>query len=184
DNIYLDILLQPKLCGFRIAKDSPIIMNSANDKTNPRWTPPEKFREEVYTKASEIYSFSLILWEIVNHKLPFHTVDPKDIKTKVLNGERPQPETINNVPVEYQEIMKKGWDSNPRKRPTIQEVSNVLNKLDSGLHGVKIGGYDDNFLSPKAAAFKDDASFEDDASSIQSDYSYVSYSADLNVTPH
>ncbi|CAG8723006.1 758_t:CDS:2, partial [Funneliformis caledonium] len=184
DNIYLDTLLQPKLCGFRIAKDSPIILNSANDKTNSRWTPPEKFREEEYTKASEIYSFSLILWEIINHKLPFHTVDPKDIKIKVLNGEHPQPETINNVPVEYQEIMKKGWDSNPSKRPTIQKVSNVLNKLDSGLQGVKIGDYDDNFLSPKAAAFKDDASFEDDAASIQSDYSYVSYSADLNVTPH
>ncbi|CAI2178566.1 19872_t:CDS:2 [Funneliformis geosporum] len=184
DNIYLDFFLQPKLCGFRIAKDSSIIMKTTNDNTNPRWTSPEKFRDEEYTKPSEIYSFSLILWEIINHKLPFHNVDHKDIKTKVLNGEHPQPETTNNVPVEYQEIMKKGWDLNPRSRPTIQEVFEVLNKLDSGLHRNKIGDYNDNILSPNAA-FKDDASFEDSASSIHSDYSSINYNTvDLNVTTH
>ncbi|CAI2179069.1 11793_t:CDS:2 [Funneliformis geosporum] len=181
DNIYLDIFLQPKLCGFRIAKDSPIIMNSNNDITNSRWTPPEKFREEEYTKASEIYSYSLVLWEIINHKIPFHNVDPKDIRIKVLNGEHPQPETANNVPVEYQEIMKKGWDLDRNSRPTIKEVINVLKKLDTGLHSGKIGDYDNNFLSPNTA-FKDDASFEDSASSIHSDYSIINYNtADLNV---
>ncbi|CAI2183095.1 127_t:CDS:2 [Funneliformis geosporum] len=179
DNIYLDNFLQPKLCGFRIVIDSPIIMNSTNDKTHSRWTPPEKFREKEYIKASEIYSFSLILWEIIIHKLPFHNVDPKDIRIKVLNGEHPQPETANNVPVEYQEIMKKGWDLDPNSRPTIKEVINVLKKLDTVLHNGKVGDYGDSFLSPNTA-FKDDASFEDSASSIHSDYNTV----DLNVTAH
>ncbi len=55
DNIYLGALLQPKLYGFRIAKDSPIMLTSANEPTDPRWTPPEKFRGEEYTKASEVY---------------------------------------------------------------------------------------------------------------------------------
>jgi hypothetical protein len=53
-NIYLDDIFQPKLHNFRIA-ESPDILTSTNEPADPRWTPPEKFRGEEYTKASEIY---------------------------------------------------------------------------------------------------------------------------------
>ncbi len=47
--------LQIKLHGFRIAKDSPIMLTSANEPTDPKWTSPERLRGEEYTEASEIY---------------------------------------------------------------------------------------------------------------------------------
>ncbi|CAI2174014.1 15304_t:CDS:2 [Funneliformis geosporum] len=180
DNIYLDIRLQPKLCGFRIAKDLTIMMTSANEPTNPRWTSSEKFRGEEYTKASEIYSFSLILWEIINHKVPFHNVDPDEIKTKVLSGAHPQPETINNAPVKYQRIMKRGWDLDPRQRPSIEEIIKVLNELDSEWHNSYIGDEDNKLLSPNAA-FRDDVSFEDNASSFYTDFSNSNYGTEVNL---
>ena len=53
-NIYLDDTFQPKLHNFQIVKETPVMLMSANEPTDPRQT-PEKFRGEEYTKASEIY---------------------------------------------------------------------------------------------------------------------------------
>jgi hypothetical protein len=46
---------QPKLHNFRIEKESTAMLISASKPTDPRWTPPEKFKGEKYTKESEIY---------------------------------------------------------------------------------------------------------------------------------
>jgi hypothetical protein len=51
----LNDIFQPKLHNFRMAKESSAMLKSVNEPTDPRWTPPEKFQGEEYTKASEIY---------------------------------------------------------------------------------------------------------------------------------
>ncbi|CAG8685029.1 12797_t:CDS:2, partial [Funneliformis mosseae] len=133
-NIYLSLCLQVKLHGFRLAGGSsisPVMLTSASERTDPRWTPPEKIRDKMYTKASEIYSFSLVLWEIINNRTPFNDMLPEEITNKVLNGEHPQPERTNGTPVEYQEIMEKGWNINPTNRPTAQQMLNLLSHLES-----------------------------------------------------
>ncbi len=96
-----------------------------------------------------------------------------EIKTKVLNGTHPQPEKIDSTPIEYQEIMEKGWNLDPSQRPTIEEIFNVLNKLDSEFLNGRIendNSNDNKYLSPNAA-IKDDEPFEDKDSSIVTDYS-------------
>ena len=75
-------------------------------------------------------SFSLVLWEIINHKIPYHDVNPEKVKTQVLDGIHPHPEKSNGTPVEYQTIMEKGWNISPKQRPIIKEMLDVLNKLE------------------------------------------------------
>ncbi|CAJ0758299.1 8828_t:CDS:2 [Entrophospora sp. SA101] len=55
DNIFLDLHFQPKLYNFRTEKESPIILKSANDPVDERWSAPERLNGKEYTKASEIY---------------------------------------------------------------------------------------------------------------------------------
>ncbi|CAG8749802.1 15417_t:CDS:2, partial [Funneliformis caledonium] len=117
--------------GAEDSSISPVMLTSARERTDPRWTPPEKTRDKMYTKASEIYSFSLVLWEIINNRTPFNDILPEEITNKVLNGEHPQPERTNGTPVKYQEIMEKGWNINPTNRPTAQQMLNLLSHLES-----------------------------------------------------
>ncbi|CAG8637660.1 16027_t:CDS:2, partial [Funneliformis mosseae] len=114
-----------------IHKEEILHYDIRSERTDPRWTPPEKTRDKMYTKASEIYSFSMVLWEIINNRTPFNDMSPEEITTKVLNGEHPQPERTNGTPVEYQEIMEKGWNINPTNRPTAQQMLNLLSHLES-----------------------------------------------------
>ncbi|RIA81078.1 kinase-like domain-containing protein, partial [Glomus cerebriforme] len=175
DNIFLDVLLQAKLYNFRTVKDSPVILTSVNEPTDPRWTPPEKFRGEEYTEASEIYSFSLILWEIINHKTPYHDTTPEEIKTKVLIGIHPIPEATNGTPIEYQKIMEKGWDLSPKQRPTIETMLDILKRLEAAekfwpSEIARVGDVNNNFLSPNSAIKGDDASSIHTNCSTETDY--------------
>jgi|ERR1044072_5515175 hypothetical protein len=80
--------------------------------------------------TSFLISFSLVLWEIINHKIPYHDINPEEVKTQVLNGMHPQPKEINGTPVKYQKIMEKGWDQSPKQRPTIEKMLDILDKLE------------------------------------------------------
>ncbi|POG79511.1 kinase-like domain-containing protein [Rhizophagus irregularis DAOM 181602=DAOM 197198] len=80
-----------------------------------------------YTPASDIYSFSMIMWEFTSGIPPFNNRS-HDIQLclSICEGERP--EIIENTPQCYVELMKKCWDENPLKRPSSKEVLNIIDK--------------------------------------------------------
>ena len=94
-------------------------------------------------------SFSLVLWEIINHKIPYHDINPEEVKTQVLNGMHPQPKEINGTPVKYQKIMEKGWNLSPKYRPTTRKMADVLSDLDRKVKSLdklsRIDGVDNIF---------------------------------------
>ena len=75
-----------------------------------------------------LFSFSLVLWEIINHKIPYHDINPGEVKAQVLNGMHPQPKETDGTPIEYQKIMEKGWDLSPTQRPTIEKMLLIREK--------------------------------------------------------
>ncbi|RGB38921.1 kinase-like domain-containing protein, partial [Rhizophagus diaphanus] len=77
---------------------------------------PEVLRNKPYTKQSEVYSISMIMWELTSNKPPFsnkhHDVE---LALSILDGLRPN--TVEGTPDFYTNIMKQCWDSDPLKRP-------------------------------------------------------------------
>lgn len=47
---------------------------------------PEVLTEETYSEKADVYSFGLILWELVNKKMPFENVPPYGIPVQVTKG--------------------------------------------------------------------------------------------------
>jgi len=86
---------------------------------------PEVLRGKPYTSASDIYSFSMIMWEFISGIPPF---DDKEhniyLALSICNGERPK--IIENTPQCYMDLMKKCWDEDPLKRPDASEISNII----------------------------------------------------------
>jgi serine/threonine protein kinase len=88
---------------------------------------PEVLRGKSYTPASDIYSFSMIMWEFTSGIPPFNNrAHDLQLSLSICKGERP--EIIENTPQCYVDLMKKCWDENPLKRPSSEEVLNIIDK--------------------------------------------------------
>ncbi|CAB4428527.1 unnamed protein product [Rhizophagus irregularis] len=97
---------------------------SGDDKENYGIIPymaPEIFQEQKYTKASDIYSFGMIMWELMTGRRPFwdrnHDIE---LIINICDGLRPP--IVTNAPKDYIELMKECWHSDPKKRPTATNI--------------------------------------------------------------
>ena len=81
---------------------------------------PEVLRGNPYTLASDIYSFSMIMWEFTSEIPPFNDkAHDLQLSISICKGERP--EIIENTPQCYIDLMKKCWDKDSLKRPNASE---------------------------------------------------------------
>ncbi|EXX54384.1 Cmk1p [Rhizophagus irregularis DAOM 197198w] len=86
---------------------------------------PEVLRGKSYTPASDIYSFSMIMWEFTSGISPFNNrAHDIQLSLSICKGERP--EIIENTPQCYVDLMKKCWNGDPLKRPSTSEVKKVI----------------------------------------------------------
>ncbi|KRG02889.1 uncharacterized protein Dmoj_GI26990, isoform D [Drosophila mojavensis] len=85
-----------------------------------------------YTGSTDICNIGITIWELLTRKKPFYHTDytTDEIFEAVLRGERPE---INNIKISITDDLKRliqhCWDSNPYKRPYIQEVIHTLNHI-------------------------------------------------------
>ncbi|RGB21343.1 kinase-like domain-containing protein, partial [Rhizophagus diaphanus] len=87
----------------------------------------EILRNKPYTPASDIYSFSMIMWEFISGIPPFnHEAHDQDLVLSICEGKCPK--IIKNTPKCYIDLMKKCWDSNPSNRPTIIMLEYIISE--------------------------------------------------------
>ncbi len=76
---------------------------------------PEVLGKKPYTKQSEVYSLSMIMWELTSGKPPFTEYNHDiDLALLILDGKRP--EIVEGTPDFYSNIMMRCWDANPENR--------------------------------------------------------------------
>jgi serine/threonine protein kinase len=86
---------------------------------------PEILRGKPYTLASDIYSFSMIMWEFTSGVPPFDDREHGlQLALNICRGERPK--IIENTPQCYIELMEKCWETDPLKRPNASEIKEII----------------------------------------------------------
>ncbi len=88
---------------------------------------PEVLLGKPYTKAADIYSFGIIMWEMTSGIPAFnHMPHDFNLSLKICRGLRPN--IVKGTMPEYAELMKKCWDFDPNKRPTAKELTEYFMK--------------------------------------------------------
>jgi serine/threonine protein kinase len=86
---------------------------------------PEVLRDKPYTKAADIYSLGIIMWELTSEVPAFHNISHDfQLSLDICKGIRP--EIIEGTMPEYAELMKRCWDNDPKKRPNAKELRMIL----------------------------------------------------------
>ena len=86
---------------------------------------PEILRGQNYTKAADIYSFGIIMYEVFSGLPPYHDVSHDNyLAIKICQGLRP---TFNiKVPQLIVDLIKRCLDANPLNRPIANEIFDIL----------------------------------------------------------
>jgi serine/threonine protein kinase len=91
-----------------------------------RWTAPEICNGEAYTEASDVFSFGIILYEIAARVLPFPDSLPEEVRKLWQASKRP---TIpDDVPPDFERLIKMCWEQSPYSRPSFKEIVSYLRR--------------------------------------------------------
>lgn len=92
---------------------------------------PETIKKEGSTPATDIYSFGIVLYEILTGTVPFKGETPQDLLAKHISAAAPNPSVYNrNVTPEMDLLIQKMLAKKPASRPqSCQEVLTEFNKI-------------------------------------------------------
>ena len=119
-----------KICDFGTACNLKTIMTV--NKGSPCWIAPETLVDENYNEKCDVYSYSIITWEILVRLRPYFNM-PNATSVQIMYGVskgtlRPKP--ISNCPRLFQLFFKSCWSNKPQERPSMDLIYRMMAKLD------------------------------------------------------
>ena len=130
----LNILLRngrAKLADFGLAKvkHETGSQSSITAKGTVLWMAPELFDDEPkVTTASDIYSFGMVLWELVTRQLPYAKAPNPIVAARWIEKGKKE-EIPGDCPLALKKIIESCWQSTPAERPTAIRVLEDLKPL-------------------------------------------------------
>lgn len=123
-----------KIFDFGLAVELPegsdpeSTFNLAGNTGTSRYMAVEVIRKHPYNCKADVFSYSILLWELMALCKPYDGLVGQQVKECVsVFGERPSiPRTW---PTSLRRILRRGWGESLLERPRITEVKEVLTKL-------------------------------------------------------
>jgi len=131
DNIGFDVRGDVKIFDFGLAKeiDPGAVLKDGTykltgDTGSPRYMAPEVALNNPYNERVDVYSFSILFWQILKLETPFEGYSMSMFAKKVVKGgARPKPE--DKWPKEISDLLRKSFGE-LKGRPSMEDVCCVL----------------------------------------------------------
>lgn len=139
ENIMLDGNFNPLVADFGLARTSEKKLGMTAGAGSPYYKAPEVLEKETdYDESVDVYSYGIMMYEIITDLVPFHELPPQILDNPYLFSDRVVvyetrpifPEDFK-ITEELKILIQKCWSSKPIERPTFEEIFNKL-AYDSG----------------------------------------------------
>ncbi|XP_031665889.1 ephrin type-A receptor 3 isoform X1 [Oncorhynchus kisutch] len=131
-NILVNSNLVCKVSDFglsRVLEDDPeAAYTTQGGKIPIRWTSPEAIAYRKFTSASDVWSYGIVMWEVVSYgERPYWEMSNQDVIKAIDEGYRlPAP---MDCPVVLHQLMLECWEKGRSERPKFGQIVTTLDKL-------------------------------------------------------
>lgn len=94
-----------------------------------KWRSPEEYALGALDEKLDIYSLSLVLWALRARSKPYPQYTREDVYAKVPKGLRPPVEAMGDYPQAMQDLVVRGWDADPARRPSAREMADEIDRI-------------------------------------------------------
>ncbi|KAG5274306.1 hypothetical protein AALO_G00134630 [Alosa alosa] len=139
-NVLVNSNLECKVSDFglsRVLEDYPEgTYTTTGGKIPIRWTAPEAIAYRQFTSASDVWSFGIVMWEVMAYgERPYWDMSNHEVM-KAINEAFRLPAPMDCPSAVYQ-LMLQCWLHDRSKRPRFVDIVNVLNKLQTNPESLK-----------------------------------------------
>jgi len=116
-----------KICDFGTACDQHTYMT--NNKGSAAWMAPEVFEGCQYSEKCDVFSWGIILWEVLTRRKPFDELGGPAFRIMWAVHSGTRPSLIQNCPQPIEDLMTKCWSATPEVRPSMDEIVQAMTDL-------------------------------------------------------
>ncbi|CAL4127209.1 unnamed protein product, partial [Meganyctiphanes norvegica] len=147
-----------KLCDFGTACEFSTVMS--DNRGSAAWMAPEVFEGTMYSEKCDVYSWGILLWEVLTRRVPFQDLGLA-VRIMWAVHQRQRPPLIRGCPKPIENIMKRCWDHDHARRPHMEEILEIFQTIFRFLKGVDIpianppssdDSMTDSYMSPYRAS--------------------------------
>ncbi|KAJ6305410.1 hypothetical protein OIU78_020866 [Salix suchowensis] len=132
ENVLIDKEFHLKIADFGIACGEAYYDLPADDPGTYRWMAPEMIKKKSYGRKVDVYSFGLILWEMVAGTIPYEDMTPIQAAFAVVN-KNSRPVIPRDCPPAMGALIEQCWSLQSDKRPEFWQIVKVLEQFQSSL---------------------------------------------------
>ncbi|XP_057208729.1 mitogen-activated protein kinase kinase kinase 7 isoform X1 [Triplophysa rosa] len=156
-----------KICDFGTACD--IQTHMTNNKGSAAWMAPEVFEGNNYSEKCDVFSWGIILWEVITRRKPFDEIGGPAFRIMWAVHRGTRPPLIKNLPKHIESLMTRCWSKDPSQRPSMEEIVKIMTHFKNYFPGAE-----------EALQYPYQYSDEGQSNSATSTGSYVDYTCTSN----
>lgn len=128
-NLLVDSSWNVKVCDFGLSRiKSHTYLSSKSNAGTPEWMAPEVLRNEQADHKQDVYSYGVILWELVVKEEPWKGMNPMQVVGAVgfQNRRLPIPSGLDP---RVSELITACWCDAPERRPSFEDILKATKPL-------------------------------------------------------
>ncbi|KAI4346434.1 hypothetical protein L6164_007330 [Bauhinia variegata] len=128
-NLLVDDTYTVKVCDFGLSRSKAnTFLSSKTAAGTPEWMAPEVIRGEASNEKCDVFSFGVILWELMTLQQPWKNLNPSQVVAAVGFMDK-RLEIPSYVNPQVASLIDLCWVNDPRRRPSFSNIMKYLQQI-------------------------------------------------------